>query len=117
MPRLKTLKRAGIVVYNIYTPGIGHYGHSSRRMNWGQSYLAKVAEETGGEAYFLGYGARRYPFTPFLKDFAERLSHQYLITFQAKPGKKAWLPTGEINHGGSYAEIVGASRIYVPASQ
>ena len=49
-------QRAGIVVYAVYTPGAGHSGHSYWRMNWGQNHLAQIAEETGGEAYMLGFG-------------------------------------------------------------
>src|SRR6516162_8545551 len=45
-------QKAGVIVFTIYATGVGHWGHSFWRMNWGQNYLAQVADETGGEAYF-----------------------------------------------------------------
>jgi hypothetical protein len=32
-------QRAGVIIYSIYTPGVGHYAHSFWRMNCGQNYL------------------------------------------------------------------------------
>src|SRR5207302_5710451 len=31
-------QRAGIIIFSIYSPGVGHYGHSLWRANWGQNY-------------------------------------------------------------------------------
>ena len=44
---------AGVVVYSIYTPSAGHFGHSYFRTTWGQNYLAELSEMTGGESYDL----------------------------------------------------------------
>jgi hypothetical protein len=81
--------RAGITVSAIYTPGIGHYGHSYWQTYWGQIYLSRLAEETGGEAYYIGFTGPPVSFTPFLEDVGKRLAHQYLLTFLAKPPRKA----------------------------
>jgi hypothetical protein len=51
---IEEAQRAGVIVYTMYARGVGHYGHSFWRINWGQSYLSQIADETGGEAYFLG---------------------------------------------------------------
>ncbi|HTT18768.1 MAG TPA: hypothetical protein VMG82_07480 [Candidatus Sulfotelmatobacter sp.] len=81
--------RAGITVSAIYTPGVGHFGHSYWQTYWGQIYLSQLAEETGGEAYYIGFTGPPVSFTPFLEDAEKRLTHQYLLTFLAKPSKKA----------------------------
>jgi hypothetical protein len=81
-------ERAGIIMYAIYTTGIGHFGHTFWRYYWSQNYLSQRASETGGEAYFLGYETP-VSFTPYLHDLSRRLTHQNLLTFLAKPGKKA----------------------------
>jgi hypothetical protein len=81
--------RAGITVSAIYTPGVGHYGHSYWQTYWGQIYLSQLADETGGEAYYIGFTGPPVSFTPFLDDVGNRLAHQYLLTFLAKPQKKA----------------------------
>jgi hypothetical protein len=81
--------RAGITISAIYTPGTGHFGHSYWQTYWGQIYLSRLADETGGEAYSIGFSGPPVSFTPFLDDVGKRLAHQYLLTFLAKPPKKA----------------------------
>ena len=51
--------KAGIIVSAIYTPGVGHYAHSYWQNYWGQIYLSELADKTGGEAYYIGFTARR----------------------------------------------------------
>jgi hypothetical protein len=112
---IEQAQRAGVIVFGIYTPGVGHYGHSSWRMNWGQNYLSQVADEAGGEAYYLGYGAP-VSFAPYLEDVTRRLNHQYLLTFLAKPQKKAGLQRVKLRTEVPNAELVSADRVYVPAT-
>jgi len=107
-------QRAGIIVYAIYTPGAGHSGHSYWRMNWGQNHLAQLAEETGGEAYMLGFGPP-VSFAPYLAEIAEHLAHQYVVTFLITPGKKAGFESVRFTTEVPNAELVTAGKIYVPA--
>ena len=111
---IENAQRAGIVVYSIYAPGVGHFGHSFWRMNWGQNHLAELGEKTGAESYFLGFGTP-VSFTPYLTDLAERLTHQYLITFLAKPDKKAGFQAVKLTTEVPNAELVAAPVVYVPA--
>lgn len=113
---IEQAQRAGVVVFGIYTPGAGHDGHSSWRMNWGQNYLSQVADEAGGEAYYLGYDPP-VSFTPYLEDITRRLSHQYLLTFLAKPEKKAGLQRVKLRTEVPNAELVSADKVYVLATQ
>jgi hypothetical protein len=107
-------QRAGIIVHAIYATGVGHYGHTSWRFFWGQNYLSKMASETGGEAYFLGY-ENPVSFAPYLEDLTHRLTHQYLLTFLARPEKKARLQSVKLWTEVPNAELVAADRVYVPA--
>jgi hypothetical protein len=111
---IEQAQRAGIVVFGIYTPGEGHYGHSMWRMNWGQNYLSQLADETGGEAYYLGNGAP-VSFAPYLEDITRRLGRQYLVTFLAKPQKKAGTQRIKLQTEVPNAELVSADKVYVPA--
>lgn len=108
-------QRAGVPVYAIYTPSAGHFGHSYWRMNWGQSNLSKIAEETGGEAYMLGFGP---PVTigPYLTDITEHFDHQYLVTFLIKPGAKAAFQNVRFATEVPNAEIVAAGKVYVQSA-
>jgi hypothetical protein len=109
-------QRAGIVIFSIYTPGAGHFGHSFWRINWGQNYLSQLSDETGGESYYLGSEAP-VSFSPYLDDLGHRLLHQYLLTFLAKPVKKAAMQSVKLRTEAPDAELVAADRVYVPASE
>ena len=112
---IEQAQRAGVIVFAIYTPGMGHYGHSFWRMNWGQNYLSQLADETGGEAYYLGNGAP-VSFSPYLEDITRRLGRQYLLTFLAKPEKKAGMQRVKLQTEVPNAELVSADMVYVPAA-
>src|SRR5581483_5155600 len=62
---------AGVVVYSIYTPSAGHFGHSFWRTYWGQNYLSQVSEETGGESYYFLGPQAPVSFSPYL----DKLNH------------------------------------------
>ena len=112
---IEKMQRAGILVYSIYTPGTGHAGHSFWRANWGQNNLSRISDETGAESYDLGVVAAP-SFKPYFDDISKRLGHQYLLTFLAKPEKKAGMQSVKLRTEVPDAELVGASRVYVPAS-
>ncbi len=109
-------QRAGIVVYAIYTPGIGHAGHSYWRANWAQNHLAQLAEETGAEAYVMGLGPP-VSFAPYLDDLARHLSHQYLLTFRVKPARKAAFQPIRLRTEVPDIDLIAPNRVYVPAGR
>lgn len=109
-------QRAGIVVSAIYSPGAGHFAHSRWQSYWGQMYLAQLADKTGGEAYYIGMSGAPVSFAPFLEEAANRLKHQYLLTFLAKPPKKAGLQKVKIKTEVSNADLVSAEQVFVPAA-
>ena len=108
-------QRAGVLVSAIYTPGVGHFGHSYWQAYWGQLYLAQLADRTGGEAYYIGFNGPPVSFTPYLDDLARRLSHQYFLEFLAKPPKKAGLQPVKLRTEVSNADLVSADRVWVAA--
>jgi hypothetical protein len=112
---IEQVQRAGVVVLGIYTPGVGRYGRGLGRTNWGQNYLSQVAEGTGGAAYYLGSGAA-VSFAPNLEDIANRLGHQYLLTFLAKPQKKAGMQRVKLQTEVPNAQLVSADQVFVPAA-
>jgi hypothetical protein len=108
-------QKAGIIIYALYATGVGHYGHSFWRMNWGQNYLSELAQETGGEAYFLGYETP-VSFGSYLADIRQRLNHQYLLVFLAKPGKKPGLQSVRLRTEVPKVELAAADKVFVPAA-
>jgi hypothetical protein len=106
-------ERANIVVYAIYEPGAGHFGHSHWQSYWGQMYLSRLGEETGGEAYYIGMSGAPVSFDPFLEETAQHLEHQYWVTFQAKVPKKSGWQRVKVSTEVSNAELVAAHEMYV----
>jgi hypothetical protein len=113
---IEDAQRAGIVVYAIYTPGVGHFSHSYWRTYWGQIYLSRLTDETGGESYSVGFTGPPVNFDPYLEDVERHLAHQYWLTFTAKPQKKSgWQPVKLMTEVAN-AELVSAAKVYVPAA-
>jgi hypothetical protein len=112
---IEDAQKAGVIVYTIYTPGIGHYGHSFWRMNWGQNFLSQLSDETGGESYFIGFGAP-VSFQPFLNEILQRMNRQFLLTFLARPERKSGLQPVKVRIIEKDADVAAADRVYVPAS-
>jgi len=109
---IEAAQKADITVYSIYMPGIGHFGHSLWRMNWGQNYLSQLSDETGGELF--NYGIAPVSFSPYLDDLSYRLTHQYLVSFIPKPEKKSGLRQVRFRTEVPNADLAGPDRVYVP---
>jgi hypothetical protein len=114
---IEDAQRAGIIVSALYTPGAGHFGHSYYQTYWGQLYMSKLADRTGGESYYIGMTGPPVAFAPYLDDARSRLTHQYLLTFLAKPPKKAGLQPVRITTEVPHVDLVAAGRVYVPANK
>ena len=109
---IRDTQRAGVVVSVIYNPGATQYG--AWRTFMGQTYLAQVAKETGGAAYYIGFNGPAVAFAPYLHDLANRLNHQYLLSFVAGPTEKAGLQSVKLTTEAPGADLVSADRVYVP---
>jgi len=107
--------KANIQVSAIYFPEVGHFGHSYWQTYWGQIYLSRVADETGGEAFYIGMTGAPVSFAPFLEQFGRRLQHQYLLSFIPQPQKKSGWQTVRLTTEIPNVDLVSAGRVYVPA--
>ncbi|MDQ2840202.1 MAG: hypothetical protein M3Y72_04010 [Acidobacteriota bacterium] len=106
--------KAGVVVYSIYSPSVGHAGHSMWQTTWGQNFLAELSEATGGESYWIGYGSP-VSFEPYLQEFLEAQQHQYALTFLARPEKKSGIQQVRITVNEKDASIAAPNQIFVKA--
>ncbi len=102
-------QRAGVLVHSIYYAGAGHMGHSYSLMNWGQSYLSQLGDATGGEAYWQG-SLSPVSFDPYLKDLAQQLANQYLLTV-GQNGLKTGLESLRITSSAAGLSIHAPSQI------
>ena len=90
--------------------------NESRTTPWAVS-STRLADETGGESYYIGFSGAPVTFAPYLDDIAQRLSHQYWLGFLAKPPKKAGMQRIKVTTEVPHVELVAQDMVYVPASQ
>ncbi|MDQ4122305.1 MAG: hypothetical protein M3209_12775 [Acidobacteriota bacterium] len=72
-------QRNGIAVYTIYAATPATNGNS-RLASFGQSSLLRLADETGGRAFFSGLSTP-VSFSPFLRELGASLSRQFALTY------------------------------------
>lgn len=110
-------QRAGIVVFSIYSSSAGHLGHNFWRNTWGQNFLSRLSDETGGESFYIGIG-NPVSFKPYLDDLSARLNgRQYQLTFNAQPENKAALRPIKVRTEVSNADVAYPDRVWVPAGK
>jgi hypothetical protein len=80
-------QRGGFIIYSIYTPTAASGGGRGFRTTLSQSGLDLLSQKTGGDTYYLGYGAP-VDINPYLADVSYSLKHQYELTFLAKGANK-----------------------------
>ena len=81
---IEAAQSAGVAIYAMYHPSADYATADYSKIYSGQVLLAHVAVETGGEAYFLGFGPLP-SLAPFLADIADHFANQYLLEFLANP--------------------------------
>jgi hypothetical protein len=106
-------QRAGIVVFTIYTPHVGHFGHSYFGISWAQNYLAELSEDTGADMFGFG-NIPPVSFAPFFKQISDRLANQYIATVLMVPGSKAGFEPVRLITKTPNTDIVTQTRVYVP---
>lgn len=111
---IESALRAGVVVYTIYDPSVGHFGHSFWRNTWGQNFLSELSDETGGESYIIGFGSP-VTFQPFLDSILFNLQHQYRLTFTARDEKKAGFQSIRVMITDKDASVAAPDKIWVRA--
>jgi len=105
---------AGVTVFSIYNPAANYLESDIVELHAGQVQLAHVADETGGEAYFLNFGPLP-SMAPFLADIAEHLANQYVLEVLLNPGM-GWGEFQDItvNSNNSDLQIMAPTKVWVP---
>lgn len=108
-------QRTGTIIYTLYFPGVGARSRNLWEATNGQNGLARLSDETGGEAFFLGLQAP-VSFTPFLDGVQTALNNQYLLDFRAVPGRRAGAQSVSVSTEVPGVEILSAETAWVPAA-
>jgi hypothetical protein len=81
-------QKTGTNIFSIYSPSSSRL----RRNYWtsveGQMSLARLSDRTGGASFYLGTQSP-VSIQPYLAKMQTMLNNQYILSFSAKPGKKA----------------------------
>ena len=112
-PASQLSQRAGVIVHGIYAPGVGRLGRNGMEAQMGQSGIGKIADETGGEYFALGY-QNPVSFKPYLDRLQKLFDNQYFLVFEAVPQKKASLQRVKISSEAVKNEIAAADNVWVP---
>jgi len=114
---IEAAERAGVTVYAIYHPSADYLASDPSKIYSGQVELAHLAVETGGEAYFLGFGPLP-SLAPFLADVADHTANQYLLEFVADPSLDAgsFQPV-TVRSKIRDIELMTPSKVWVPAAR
>lgn len=81
-------QQRSVAVYAFFAPTVTSSGNLSLIAN-AQNSLKRLADETGGRAYFQGFSAPT-SFVPFLKDLKDSLDMQIALTYLSTHPKKGF---------------------------
>jgi hypothetical protein len=108
-------QRYNVVVFPLYSPGVGRAGRSGWDLQIGLSGLTKIANETGGECFSLST-SNLVSFKPYLDRLQKLLNNQYYLVFNALPGKKDSLQRVTIQTATKNSEILAPDNVWVPGA-
>jgi hypothetical protein len=109
-------QRTGTMIHTIYFPGVGHLQRNYWEATNGQLDMARLSDKTGGESFYLGLQSP-VSFQPYLSQLQNALNNQYLVSFSAKPGKKAGLQYVELSTEVAGVEFSTHDAVWVPAAK
>jgi hypothetical protein len=100
-------------IWSIYYPSAGHRGHSFYQVNYAQNNIDKMAEDTGAESFFLGFG-NPVTIKPYLDEITTHLSNQYLLTFSGSGGSKGKLQSVKVKTELPDVEFFAPQSVFLP---
>jgi hypothetical protein len=109
-------QKTGTMIHTIYVPGTGHWHRNFWQANGGVNGLAKLSDVTGGESFYLGLQSP-ISLTPYLDTLKRTFDNQYILTFNAKPDKKASLQSINISTEVAGVDIDSANAVWVPGAK
>lgn len=111
---IATAQRTGTNIHSIYAPGNRRIDRGYWRALSGQANMARVSESTGGMSFYLGLHSA-VSFRPYLRDLEKALNNQYLLSFEARPGKKAGLQGITLSTDVAGVDFASHDAVWVPA--
>jgi hypothetical protein len=107
--------KSGVTIYAVYAGGAAPLTQRRFLVSNGQDSLNRIANETGGQAYFEGFSSP-IAFQPFLNDIQRHLGDQYVVTFGAATRHAPELARLRIATELPQVKITAPSQVWVPAA-
>jgi hypothetical protein len=103
--------RAHLIVYSIYWRNQGLFDRTDYAADDGQNLLAQLAEATGGNSYWEGYG-NPVTFAPYFSDIDQRIHNQYELDFMTAAGGKPQMANLKLKVA-AHAKVDAPQQVYV----
>ncbi len=113
---IRAAQRDNVTVYSIFASGAGFLPRNQFLVLNGQSCLAELTLETGGDSFSQGFETP-IAFHPYLEDIRKMLEQQYLLTFRAALPKRAGYHDLRVVTEISRVELLAPTRVYLPAAK
>lgn len=111
---IEAAQRGEVTIFALYHPSADYVATDSAKIYAGQVQLSHVANESGGEAYLIGFGPLPM-LAPFLADVADHLANQYRLEFLAPGDAAGSLTDIQIKCVQPDLELMAPARAWVPA--
>ena len=113
---IEAAERANVIVYAIYHPSADYLKSTYAVTHFGQVQLAHVADESGGEAYFLGTDPLP-SLAPFLADMSDHLANQYVVQFAVEPAESGGaLQAVTVRSKAPDLELMAPYKVWIPGA-
>jgi hypothetical protein len=115
-PLIQRAQRQNTNVWPVYYPSAGHRGRGFYLANNAQNNLEKLAEQTGGESYYLGVMAP-VSLKPYFDEIGQHFANQYLLSFAGSGGPKGKYQSVKITTEIKDVEFFYPSSVYLPPTK
>jgi hypothetical protein len=109
-------QKTGTIIHTIYTPGTGRVHRSYMQGTNGQMDMARLSGKTGGRSFYLGLHSP-VSFQPYLNELQRVLDNQYLLSFNATPGKKPGLQYVKLSTELAGVDLAAHDAVWVPVAK
>jgi len=107
-------QKKNINIWSIYVPDAGRGRRNGfRAFDW-ENNLDRIAQQTGGENYFLSL-AMPVDLTPYFNSIQQHLNNQYLLAFLGDGGHKGKYESVKVTSELRNVGFLSPSQVYLPA--
>ncbi|MFZ0747629.1 MAG: hypothetical protein WAM85_24710 [Terracidiphilus sp.] len=109
-------QRTSTNIFTICAPGSARARRGTSAGLNGQFNMTRLSNSTGGASFYLGLHAP-VSIQPYLAQVQTMLDNQYILSFWAKPGKKAGLQTINLSTEVAGVNLVAHDAVWVAANK